>query len=378
MQLKDVTDASYTLDVKCGKFEKSRDLYTNVKKYSAFVQTDKSIYKPSDNIQFRILILNAETQPIKVSNIELFITDGADNRVKQYDNPKFNKGVFQSELQLSDLPVMGNWKIHVKFDNGEETVKIIEVAEYVLPKFEVSIETNHDIHFKFAKIYATIKAQYTFGKVAKGTATITAEVSTQYSGFNRAYSRQQSSKKISRTLEVDGKSVIEFDLGNDLGIRSNDYDRLVKLEAQFKEELSGKEAKTTCDVRVHKTPHKIEIIKSHDTFKPGLPFHVKAIVRNHDKNTPVTDSFNAVKFHLVFYHDVQRTYKETYETYIGNRRIKPNEEYTAYEEQTVIKDFEILPENGIAKLDIVEHLKKEYTKFDVKVSNKVLIDLIAN
>lgn len=337
----------------------------NLKKHSAFVQTDKSIYKPSDNVQFRVLVLDGNTRPIDPTNAQIYITDGADNRIKQFDKPRFNMGVFQNELLLSDLPVMGNWKIHVKVNNEEETIKVFEVAEYVLPKFEVLIDTNNDIHYKYGKINATIKAQYTFGKFAKGTATVTAEVSTQYSGFGRAYSRQHSARKVSRTLEVDGKNSVEFDLEKDFGIKSNDYDRLVHIEAQFKEELSGKEVNASTDVRVHKTEHNLDLIKSHEKFKPGLPYSITAVVKNHDKNTPVTDSFNPVKFHLVFYYDELRTYKETYETYIGSRRIKPYEEYEAYEEKTEVKDIEIPLEKGIAKLNL--DLKKEYTRFDVKV-----------
>lgn len=367
MQLKNSTEGDFSLEVKCGRFEESRALHMNLKKHSAFVQTDKSVYKPSDNIQFRVLVLDGNTRPIDASNVQIFITDGADNRIKQYDHPRFNMGVFQNELLLSDLPVMGNWKIHVKVNDEEETIKVFEVAEYVLPKFEVLIDTNNDIHYNYGNIRATIRAQYTFGKVAKGTATITAEVSTQYSGFSRAYTRQQSSRKVSRTLQVDGKNFAEFNLERDFGIRNNDYDRLVHIEAQFKEELSGKEVNASTDVRVHKTEHNLDLIKSNEKFKPGLPYSITAIVKNHDKNTPVTDSFNPVKFHLVFYYDELRTYKETFETHIGSRRVKPYEEYEAYEEKTEYRDMEILPENGIAKLNL--DLKKEYTHFDIKVSD---------
>ena len=69
----------------------------NSKQFSTFIQTDKSVYKPSDLIKFRILVLNAETKPFEnIKNIEVFVTDGADNRVKQFDNVVFAKGVYQS------------------------------------------------------------------------------------------------------------------------------------------------------------------------------------------------------------------------------------------------------------------------------------------
>jgi CD109 antigen len=129
------------------------------------------MYKPADKVQFRVLVLNADTKPYENANVIVFISDGAQNRVKQFDNIKMTKGVFQNEFQLSNLPVLGIWKIHVKVNDEEETTKDFEVAEYTLPKFELSIDANPDANFKDGKIRATIRAKYTFGKIAKGNAT---------------------------------------------------------------------------------------------------------------------------------------------------------------------------------------------------------------
>jgi CD109 antigen len=363
-------DVDNVLEVKKSsgeKFEAIRALHTNSKKNSVFVQTDKSMYKPSDNIQFRVLVLDAQTKPLDDAKVEIFISDGAENRIKQFDNPQFNKGVFQNELQLSDLPIMGTWKIHVKVNDGEETVKCFDVAEYVLPKFEVSIDSNPDITFKDGKIVATVKANYTFGKIAKGEAKVTAKVLDQYHHRHFGWHHQaieDNSEKIIKTVEVDGKKFVEFDLSEDLKINDTAYERTVKLTASFKEELSGKEATATTEVKIHITPHKIELKKSSEKFKPGLPFSVTAILRCHDKNAPVTDADNAVKFTTTYYWDVLRKYKQPESAIVAGRRMKANEEYEVWEQQYETKDFEIYPKNGFAKLDI--DLRKNITHFDVK------------
>lgn len=360
--MKGVVEGEFVLEVKDkGKFEERRTIVVNPKKHSVYVQTDKSVYKPADNIQFRVLILDGETRPLNPTDVEIFITDGADNRIKQYDKAQFKKGVFQGELQLSDLPVMGNWKINVKVDNGIDFSKIFEVNEYVLPTFEVLIDTSSDIHYKYGKIRATVRAKYTFGKAATGSATVTAHVERQL----KSYRSKETARVITKQVTVDGKNFVEFDLEEELGISNNNYMRVVTLEAKFKDALSEKEASAKAEVRVHRYPHKLELKKSNEKFKPGLPFDITAIVRNVDKGTPVTDSFNAVKFCVVFYYDVLRKYKESYETYVGGRKIKPYEEYEAWEEQTERREFEILPENGIAKLDI--DLERKYTHFDIRV-----------
>jgi len=170
----------YLLEVKSmtgEDFDSSLALHMNTKKYSSFIQTDKSIYKPGDNVQFRVFVLDADTKPFKLDNIEIFIfTDGGSNRVKLFENPKgkFVKGVYKNELQLSDSPVMGRWLIHVKVNNESAENKEFEVKEYVLPKFELTMNTE-PANFKDGKIRATVKVKYTFGKFLIGTATVTAK-----------------------------------------------------------------------------------------------------------------------------------------------------------------------------------------------------------
>lgn len=371
---KNFDEVDHVLEVKSGtgeKFESVRALHMNTKKHSVFVQTDKSIYKPGDNIQFRALVLDAHTRPLNDAKVEIFLTDGAENRIKQFENPQFKSGVFQNELQLSDLPIMGIWKIHVKVNDGDEFVKEFDVGEYVLPKFEVSIDSNPDITYKDGKIIATVKANYTFGKIAKGNATVSAEIMEHchhggFRGFGWQHQEimNNASEKVTKTVEVDGKKFVEFDIEKDLQITDSSYERTIRLIASFTEELSGKEATALIQVKIHITPHKIELKKSSDKFKPGLPFNVSAIVLCHDKNTPVSDSVNPVKFTVTLFWDILRKYKQPFSTNVAGRKMKANEEYEVWEQQYETKDYEIFPKNGIAKLDI--ELRKNITRFDVK------------
>ena len=236
LQLKDQPVQDYNLEVKFlsgEKFEHKSTLDFVTKKQSVFVQTDKLIYKPADKVQLRVYVLNAQLEPLKNKKVEIFITDGADNRVKQFNNVTLIKGVFQGELQLSDSPVLGKWKIYVKTAGVAETVKAFEVAEYTLPKFEVTIDANPDANLKDGKILATVRAKYTFGKIAKGKATVTAEVEPIDSW---PYGDDSSkSVKVSKSIEVNGKKPIEFDILKELGIQDTNQERIVTLHASFED-----------------------------------------------------------------------------------------------------------------------------------------------
>ncbi|XP_070505072.1 CD109 antigen-like isoform X2 [Chironomus tepperi] len=366
-EIKNAPEGDYNLNVTSlsgEHFDETRSLHMNHKKYAVFVQTDKRVYKPSDNIKFRVMVLDAETRPYNFESIDIYITDGGDNRIKQYDEVEknFNKGVYQNELQLSDMPVMGVWKIHVKVNGDQDIVKSFDVEEYVLPKFELSIDTIPNIPFTDGSIKATVNAKYTFGKIAKGKATVTADVEYPYRGYRNKIS--ESGQKISKSVDVDGKKFVEFDFKEDLKIRDNKSEHTVNLHATFKDDLSGKEATATAKVKIHSNSIKMELKKSAEKFKLGLPFEVTAILSTHDKSTPVVDASNPVKFTVTSYYDILRKVKSGIREYICGRYVNPGDNYECWEENSREQEYKKNIENGIAKIDI--DVPKDTTCFTIK------------
>lgn len=330
------------------KFEKVVQLNLNTKKHSVFVQTDKSIYKPSDKVQFRVLLLDAAMKPLQGKEVEVSISDGGDNRVKQFSGVNFIKGVYQNELQLSDSPVLGTWKLNVKLNGSAETSKAFEVAEYTLPKFEVSIDANPDANFNDGKIRATVRAKYTFGKVAKGNATVTAIVEPLHRWSNKK------TKKVSKSVEVNGNKPIEFDIADELGLIGKKHERTVQLHATFLEELTGKQQNATATVKIHITPHKIQVTTSSEKVKPGLPFVATAFVQNHDKGSPVTDKSNPVTFTIRYYSDKLKTC-EYYDK---------SKSYECVEEISITEKQEFLVAQGIVNMAIT--IPPNTTRIDVE------------
>lgn len=67
-------------------------------------------------------------------------------------------GIFNGEMELSESPVLGTWKITANV--GDQTFqKEFEVAEYVLLNFEVTIDAPKHFTFEDSKITATIYAK---------------------------------------------------------------------------------------------------------------------------------------------------------------------------------------------------------------------------
>lgn len=150
------------------------------------MQTDKAIYKPGDKVKYRVLILNPSLRPVSTilmdvhflvkSNIYRLICfqrvlfqnlllklrsvsqDGRGNRIKEWRKQSTSHGIFSSEFQLSEHPVLGTWNITV---NVVDQIfhKSFEVAEYVLPKFEVKVTVPQHASFKDGNVVAVINAK---------------------------------------------------------------------------------------------------------------------------------------------------------------------------------------------------------------------------
>lgn len=345
--MKGLPNSDYSLRVKSDSLNLSEivKLQVNPKTVSVFVQTDKSIYKPADKINFRVLALNSEMRPIGTAKIDVFVTDDSKNRIKRFENVELTKGVYEGFLQLSDLPVMGQWKIHVMCNGKEEIAKPFEVSEYTLPKFEVVLDIDEHPNYEEGKIRASVSAKYTFGKKAKGNATVIAKVPNHYNNQLRKYE----STIVEKTVEVNGNEPIEFDIKDELKIEYKYQEKSVDFTAKFKEELTGREMNVTKTVKIHVTPHIIKLAKVTDNFKPGLPFKISCYVMKHEKNAPVTDDRNPLKIKIDYQFEiVKKCNKKIFED--GLEKII--EEVDCRSKQYHSETQEIFLQNGFHEVNL--------------------------
>ncbi|KAK6619003.1 hypothetical protein RUM44_003385 [Polyplax serrata] len=268
------------------------------KSYSVFIQTDKAIYKPGHKVMFRTIVLNAHMKPVVNGYLDVLIRDGKGHIVKQWNRTTTTKGVFSGELQLSEYPVLGDWTIVVNiFDQIFH--QAFQVAEYVLPKFEVLIDSPKHATFKDSKVVSKIKAKYTYGKAVKGEATVTA-YPLYYSGFIQPIFETP----IRKVLPIDGKAIVEFDIVKELKI-TDDYERTIQVDVTVEEALTGRRQNTSTQIILHKYKYKMELIKTAESFKPGLQYTAFIKLAYHD-GKPVIDDRNPIIVKHGFSYDTEK------------------------------------------------------------------------
>ncbi|KYN33932.1 hypothetical protein ALC56_11746 [Trachymyrmex septentrionalis] len=267
-------------------FYKSKDIEYVHKSYSVFIQTDRAIYKPGHKVMFRCIILDSRLRPSVMRPSDVYVIDGDGNRVKQWNRPPVTHGIFGSELELSQSPVLGKWKLVANV--GDQTFeKEFEVAEYVLPNFEVTIDSPKHVQFKESKITATVHAKYTYGKPVKGEATITAYPDI-FSGVIQPIFQQP----VRKVVPINGKVTVDFDILSELRL-TDEYERPIMIDVVVEEELTTRRQNASTQITLHKHKYTMELIRTSDYFKPGLKYTAFLKLTYHD-GSPVQDTKNDV------------------------------------------------------------------------------------
>ncbi|ESO03865.1 hypothetical protein HELRODRAFT_172889 [Helobdella robusta] len=179
------------------------------------------------------------------------ITDKNDNLIVQKINPGLHKGVYSGELQLSKVTPLGFWKINVE-TKEEAHSETIEVAEYVLPKYEVKVELpksylvyesgyNDDVQNISSKqedLRATVTAKYTYGEPVKGVALISFKLRAV------RYKKSDHIPSINKMIQLtDGKADVSVSYKDLLNLFpcSDSFNRLlyqtIEVEAFITEQL---------------------------------------------------------------------------------------------------------------------------------------------
>ncbi|XP_037033233.1 CD109 antigen-like [Bradysia coprophila] len=250
------------------------------------IQSDKAIYKPNDCIKYRVFVLDCELKAATINDKELniCITDASKTLLKQLNGVTTVNGVFCGDYQLSDAPSFGDWQIKATIGDQVKTFKL-QVAEYVLPKFTVEIESPDYFICDDEKFSVSIRAKYTNGKSVRGTAAVSVARNNMFlTPIQAAKYDEMLSRK---TVAMNGKVTVEFDVQKeiflpiDLGSRAYLYDPY-QIRAEFTETLTGLSQKVEKAVKLYEDSFKIISNANQLIIRPHITVCVTVSVRKHD------------------------------------------------------------------------------------------------
>lgn len=263
-------------------FSNSTRLSFETKRVSVLIQTDKALYKPKQEVKFRVLTLHSDFKPYKTS-LNIFIKDPKSNLIQQWFSQQGDLGVVSKTFQLSSDPILGDWSIQVQV-NDQHYYQSFQVSEYVLPKFEVTLQMPLYCSLNAKNLSGTVTAKYTYGKPVKGYVTLTF-LPVSFWGEK---------KTITKNFEINGSRDFSFDDKEmkkvmDLSDGSSEHmdpsiPGPIEIVATVTEALTGISRNASTNVFFKQHDYIIEFFDYATVLKPSLNFTATVKVSRSDGN----------------------------------------------------------------------------------------------
>ncbi|CAM1154108.1 Uncharacterised protein r2_g4230 [Pycnogonum litorale] len=196
----------------------------------------------------------------------------------------------------------------------------------VLPGYYVTVKLDPPfITYANSRVIATVSSKYTYGKPVKGSVTLTVVPKHRTSSIAV---RPLGSYQI--ILPFDKERSIELDVTRELNLITDKLKREIEFIAIVEEELTLRRFNGTNTIFIYDDPIKVEMIKTSDSFKPGLGYKAFLKVSTQD-GTPVNDPNGALTLYYGYNYDPESR---------RSRRFK-------------------IPQNGIIEMDFYPPLSKD-------------------
>ncbi|XP_066592787.1 alpha-2-macroglobulin-like protein 1 isoform X2 [Prorops nasuta] len=285
------SNARLRLKIKFDKYpdyvvETEKDVYIEHDSLITFVETDKPVYKPGQDVNIRVLMLKHDFKPWKRVIPKVWIENPSQVRVAQWMNVSTDQGLAQLKFTLSAEPSPGNWEVKVEKKKSHQQLiqtTVFEVKKYVLPRFQVTVASPEYILADADNVTWNICAKYSYGKPVKGTLLLKSTPQTP------SWRRKQNLPEIHYETELDSPDgCTEFVLsGAVLGLPHwKVAPNNIVLIANFTEAGTGVVETTISRTIVVHQALKLEFVPyTPKYFKLGLPYHGKLRVLRHN-DTP--------------------------------------------------------------------------------------------
>ncbi|XP_038672073.1 complement C4-like isoform X2 [Scyliorhinus canicula] len=239
-----------------------------------FIQTDKPIYTPGENVRYRIFTLDHYMKPVS-DNIEITIYN---SRNVQFPSLLMRSGkVFNRRLKIPDIAEPGIWRIEAQFSQSPMSMVSaqFEVKQFVLPSFKVEVSSNEMFYLITREEFRfKITADYTYGKPVEGMAYVRFGIidDTDKNSYLRGLEQQ---------LELKGgeaaSSLTTVDLSDKIKPSKIDdhLGRHLYMAVTVFEISSGQmEEVELRNIKFVSSPYVIDLSKTSGYFIPKVPFTV--------------------------------------------------------------------------------------------------------
>ncbi|XP_008561491.1 PREDICTED: alpha-2-macroglobulin-like protein 1 [Galeopterus variegatus] len=270
-------------------FEEKKKVLIQRQGSGTFIQTDKPIYTPGQQVFFRIVTMNSNFVPVndKYSMVEL--QDPNSNRIAQWLEVVPNQGIVDLSFQLAPEATLGTYTVAVA---EGKTFGTFNVEEYVLPKFKVEVVEPTQLSTAVESFLVKVCCRYTYGKPLQGTVQVSVCQRPYAYWYGEAEQQQLPDKcsNLSGQTDKGGCFSASVDMST-FNFTGSTYRHDIDIVATVVEEGTGVEANTTRNIDISSQMGSMTFEDTNNFYYPSFPFSRKIRVRGHDgsllKNHPV-------------------------------------------------------------------------------------------
>ncbi|XP_007469423.1 PREDICTED: LOW QUALITY PROTEIN: alpha-2-macroglobulin-like protein 1 [Lipotes vexillifer] len=261
-------------------FEERKEVLIERQQNGIFIQTDKPVYNPGQQVRFRIVTLTSSFVPVNDQYSVVELQDPNDNRIAQWLNVVPKEGIVDLSFQLAPEATLGTYSVAVAEGKAFGT---FSVEEYVLPKFKLEVVEPKQLSTVDDSFLVKICCRYTYGKPVLGIV----HVSVCQKAYNYWPPGPEGELLLDRCKNISGKTdkagclsasvaMSTFSLtGRSCGLGIN-------IVATMVEEGTGVEANTTRDIYISPQVGSMTFEETNYYYYPNFPFSGKIRVRGHD------------------------------------------------------------------------------------------------
>uniref|UniRef100_G3ULK2 Ovostatin n=1 Tax=Loxodonta africana TaxID=9785 RepID=G3ULK2_LOXAF len=258
------------------------------------VHTDKPIYKPGQSVRFRIVSLNNLLKPVEQKYPVIALQDPHGNRIQQWDNEESFRGLVQLSFPLISEPILGWYHIYVETLTGEKIYEYFSVEEYVLPKFQMTVDAPENVLVVDPELKVNVCASYTYGQPVEGKVQLNVCRKHPYIYSSCRFPLNSLCKNFTSQLGKDG--CISYSVNTSaFELYREGYQNYLEVHAVVTERGTGVQFTGSRYVRIDSAMVRIQFKNMDTAYKQGIPYfgQVKLL---HPDNTPIPNEI--VHLHL--------------------------------------------------------------------------------
>ncbi|XP_010153687.1 PREDICTED: ovostatin-like, partial [Eurypyga helias] len=246
------------------------------------VQTDKPIYKPGQSVMFRVVALDFSFKPVQEMYPLITIQDPRGNRIFQWQNVTSEMNIIQIEFPLTEEPILGHYRIIVAKKSRDKISRSFLVEEYVLPKFDVTVNAPESLTVLDSEFTVKVCGVYTYGQPVEGKVQLS--VCRDFDSYGKC-KKSPVCQSFIKDLETEG-CVSQIFRSNIFELNRSGYLRNLDVKAIVTEKGTGLQFTATQSIAITRVMSNIEFENMDRHYRRGIPYFGQIKLVDKD-NSPI-------------------------------------------------------------------------------------------